>query len=207
MNRHPLERFLASYIDKQGNWKLGVGNLSWTQFVEKMIRTPSSLQIESSSDFQVRTPSSLQIEASPHMEWTLGSNTYTLPTLHQVNNLNKDSEYICESCQYCFAESSSIFTFLLYVVTIVTSYPFSIVWCFEPYKLNVYFLNVFFCHYPLNSWSHPPLSHHAQVWHSCSHGDIWKRQRLYYQQVLSLLIILVCLNGWWSEGFWIICSG
>ena len=40
MNRHPLERFLASYIDKQGNWKLGVGNLSWTQFVEKMLRTP-----------------------------------------------------------------------------------------------------------------------------------------------------------------------
>ena len=145
--------------------------------------------------------------SSPQLEWTLGSNTYTLPTLHQVNNLNKDSEYICESRQYCFAESSSIFTFLLYVVTIVTSYPFSIVWCFEPYKLNVYFLNVFFCHYPLNSWSHPPLSHHAQVWHSCSHGDIWKRQRLYYQQVLSLLIILVCLNGWWSEGFWIICSG
>ena len=81
--------------------------------------------------------------SSPQLEWTLGSNTYTLPTLYQVNNLNKDFEYICESCQYCFAESSFIFTFLLYVVTIVTSYPFSIVWCFEPYKSNVYFLNVF----------------------------------------------------------------
>jgi len=36
--RHPLERFLASYIDKQDNWVFELG--SWPEFVENMLQIP-----------------------------------------------------------------------------------------------------------------------------------------------------------------------
>ena len=46
--RHPLDRLLASYLEKRDlgkDWDEGVGNRSWPQFVQHMLEIPKGTSV------------------------------------------------------------------------------------------------------------------------------------------------------------------